>query len=80
MSRLRSPLVALVARFAARLRFPWLFGITAALFLLSLVIPDPVPFADEMLLALATAVLGSLRRGRDATASDAQAGPRASSR
>ena len=36
--------------FAARLRFPWLFALTAGLFLLDLVVPDPLPFFDETLL------------------------------
>ncbi len=57
---------ALVTRFAARLRFPTLFFLTAALFVLDLVFPDTVPFVDEILLGLGTLVLGSLReRGRE---------------
>lgn len=35
------------------------------LFLATLVFPDPIPFADELLLGLATALLASWRR-RDA--------------
>ena len=50
----------LVARLA-QLRFPRLFAITAALFVLDLVVPDFIPFADELLLGLATALLGSWR-------------------
>src|SRR5690606_41252204 len=49
----------------ARLRFPVLFAISAVLFLATLVFPDPIPFADELLLGLATALLASWRR-RDA--------------
>jgi hypothetical protein len=56
------PLVELVSRFAARLRFPHLFLLTAGLFLLDLVIPDVIPFADEILLGLGTLLLGSLRK------------------
>jgi hypothetical protein len=52
----------LVTRFASRLRYPTLFKIVAALFLLDLVVPDVVPFYDEILLALGTLLLGSLRR------------------
>jgi hypothetical protein len=52
----------LVARFAAGLRFPTLFGLMAGLFLLDLIVPDLVPFADEILLALGTLVVGSLRK------------------
>jgi hypothetical protein len=52
----------LVTRFAAGLRFPTLFGLVAGLFLLDLVIPDLIPFADEILLALGTLLLASLRK------------------
>jgi hypothetical protein len=46
----------------ARLRFPKLFALTAALFALDFLVPDVIPFADEMLLGLATALLGSWRK------------------
>ena len=60
----RSALVGwLVARFA-RLRFPYLFAITAALFLVDLVVPDFIPFADELMLGLATALLGTWKLRR----------------
>ena len=51
----------LVTRFAAGLRYPTLFKIVAALFLVDLVVPDVVPFYDEILLALGTLLLGSFR-------------------
>jgi hypothetical protein len=57
----------LVTRFAAGLRFPTLFGLVAGLFLLDLVIPDLIPFADEILLALGTLLLASLRKRRSRT-------------
>ena len=56
-----------LTRYAARLRFPTLFAIVAAVFILDLLIPDFIPFADEVLLGLLTVLLGSLRaknRGR----------------
>ena len=56
--------VAWILAFAARLRFPQLFLLTAALFALDLFIPDMIPFADEVLLGLMTALLGSIRRKR----------------
>ena len=52
----------LVARFASGLRFPVLFALTATLFVFDLFVPDLVPFADEILLALGTLLLGSLRK------------------
>jgi len=51
-----------VARFAAGLRFPTLFALTATLFVFDLFVPDLVPFADEILLALGTLLLGFLRK------------------
>lgn len=57
----RAALGWLVARLA-RLRFPRLFALTAALFVLDLLVPDVIPFADELLFGLATALLGSWRR------------------
>ena len=68
MASLRNPVVALVSRFAAKLRYPQLFMLTAGLFLLDLVIPDVIPFADELLLGLGTLLLAGLKRRKDATA------------
>lgn len=55
----------LVSR-VAQLRFPKLFALTAALFLIDFLVPDVLPFADEVLLGLATALLGSWRARRTA--------------
>jgi len=52
----------LVSRFAAGLRFPTLFKVCAALFLVDLVVPDVIPFVDEILLALVTLLVGAFRR------------------
>jgi len=53
-------------RFAAGLRFPNLLAVTAALFILDLIIPDMIPFADEILLGLLSLLLASLKkRGTD---------------
>jgi hypothetical protein len=49
-----------------QLRFPRLFALTAALFALDLIVPDVIPFSDEILLGLATALLGTWRRERAA--------------
>lgn len=59
-----SPLLGPILAFAGRLRFPTLFLITAGLFLFDLVIPDLVPFVDEILLGLGTLILSSWKRGR----------------
>lgn len=49
-------------RFAAGLRFPKLMAVTAALFLVDLIIPDMIPFADELLLGLLSLLLASLKK------------------
>jgi hypothetical protein len=50
-----------VTRFAAGLRYPTLFKIVGALFVIDFFVPDMIPFVDEILLALSTLLLGSLR-------------------
>lgn len=44
------------------LRFPWLLLVTALLFLINVLIPDVLPFVDEILLALVGIVLSRLKR------------------
>jgi len=46
------------------LRFPWLLLVTVALFVVSVLVPDVIPFVDEILLALVAVVLGRLKRKR----------------
>jgi hypothetical protein len=55
----------LITRFAGGLRFPTLFMLVAALFVVDLVIPDMIPFMDEILLALGTLLLAGLRKRRE---------------
>ena len=76
MASVRNPLVALVARFASKLRYPTLFMLTGALFLLDLVIPDVIPFADELLLGLGTLLLAGLKARRGGAEPDATTTPR----
>jgi hypothetical protein len=62
-----SPRRALIDQFLGfitELRFPWLVAIMVGLFLLNLVVLDPIPFVDEILLGLAAAVLASLKKSR----------------
>ena len=51
-----------LSRFIGRLRFPQLFFLAAILLGIDLVVPDAIPFLDEALLALLTAMLSMLRR------------------
>ena len=61
----RSPLTTLVQRFLPRLKYPYLFLILGGLFLADLVIPDPIPILDELLLAILTFVAASFRTRRE---------------
>lgn len=54
-----SPLLLPLLSWARRLRYPTLFKITAVLFALNLVILDPIPFVDEILLGLGTLLLAN---------------------
>jgi len=58
----RGLIPTLIARFAGRLRFPQIFAFTGTLFLLDLLIPDLIPFMDEMMLGLLTLLLGMWRK------------------
>jgi len=60
-----SPWARLVQRLASRLRYPHIFLIMLALFVVDLVIPDVVPMVDEALLGLLTLLLGTLRKRRE---------------
>lgn len=53
------PLLLPFLAWARKLRFPVLFKITAAVFLLTVFIPDPIPLVDEVLLGLGTLLLAS---------------------
>ncbi len=57
-------LIALINRYATGLRFPQLFLFTAALFVIDVIVPDFLPFADEILLALGTVLLASWKNQR----------------
>lgn len=54
-----NPLLLPLLAWARRLRFPTLFKVTAALFVLSVLLPDPIPMVDEILLGLGTLVLAN---------------------
>jgi hypothetical protein len=64
-----NPALAPVLGFLSRLKYPQLFKLTAVLFAVDLLVPDVIPFADELLLGLATLLLGNWkqRRERDVT-------------
>lgn len=58
---MRPPVSAIVTHTAGRLRYPKLLALTVGVFVLDLVIPDLIPFVDEILLGLGTLLLSRLR-------------------
>lgn len=65
-----NPLLAPLLAWARRLRYPTLFKITALLFAVNVVVPDMVPFIDEILLGLGTLLLASWKDRRAPLAPD----------
>lgn len=51
----------ILTRWISTLRFPQLFTFAAALFFIDFLVPDMIPFLDEILLAAATVLLGNLK-------------------
>ncbi|TQM12644.1 hypothetical protein FB548_1490 [Pseudoxanthomonas sp. 3HH-4] len=60
-----NPLLLPLLEWARKLRYPTLFKITAALFMVTLVLPDPFPFVDEILFGLGTLLLANWKRRKD---------------
>ncbi|MEO6173080.1 MAG: DUF6116 family protein [Arenimonas sp.] len=61
-----NPLLGPILGYASRLRFPTLFLVIAGLFVFDLIIPDFIPFLDEIMLGLSTVLLASWKN-RNAT-------------
>ncbi|MCG6118546.1 MAG: hypothetical protein MEQ07_10215 [Aquimonas sp.] len=57
-------LPAFLRRRLERLRFPQLAVLTGLLFVLTLLVPDPLPFIDEIVLGLSTLLLASWKKQR----------------
>ncbi len=55
-------LLVLLLNYAQNLRFKNLFLLAFGLFVLDLIIPDVIPFADEILLALVTLLLSRWKK------------------
>ena len=49
-------------QYAARLRYPKLLALALGLFIADLIIPDFIPFADEILLGLISLLLAGLKK------------------
>ena len=63
-----------LVRFVGAMRFPWLVAVTAALFVVNVIVPDALPFVDEILLGLVTVMLARIKR-RDLPAPGASRPP-----
>ena len=60
-----NPVLLPLLDWVRKLRYPTLFKITAALFVVTLFLPDPVPFVDEILFGLGTLLLANWKRRKD---------------
>jgi len=60
-----NPIKRALLAHAGRLRFPTLFLVALTLFAIDMVVPDPIPFVDEILLGLGTLLFASWRKRRD---------------
>lgn len=77
----RGGLLGVALRWASRLRFPYLFLLTAALFLIDLFVPDALPMADELIMGLLALLLASLKkRGKSDTEAPPETGTTPSDR
>ena len=64
-----NPLLSPLLRFFGRLSYPRLFLLTAVLFVLDVVIPDFIPFVDEILLGLGTLLLANWKKRKEPASS-----------
>ena len=58
---LTSPISVLVNKLIPGIRYPWLFAILAGLLAIDLVVPDPIPLLDEVVLGVLTFLAASWR-------------------
>ena len=65
-----TPLLAPLFGWAQKLRYPTLFKLVAALFVVDMFIPDFIPFADEILLGLGTLLLANWKNRKAPNAFD----------
>ncbi|KAB7763651.1 MULTISPECIES: DUF6116 family protein [Xanthomonas] len=65
-----NPIVYPLLRWAGKLRYPTLFKIAAGLFVLSVLLPDPVPFIDEIVFGLGTLLLANWKTRTPAPATE----------
>lgn len=59
---LRASVPGVMLSWGSKLRFPYLFLLTAAVFVADVLIPDVIPFADEIVIGLVTLLLASWKK------------------
>lgn len=57
-----NPLLSPLMRWLGRLSYPKLFLVASALFVVTLFVPDPVPFVDELLLGIGALLIARRKR------------------
>ncbi len=62
---MNTPQRTLIESFLGKLRFPQLFLLAGALFVVDLIFPDMIPLIDEILLAIGTLILGTWKKKVD---------------
>ena len=65
-------MILMLKRWISGLRFPGLLLLGGILLVLNLLIPDPLPWLDEILLAIAAAALANLRKDKPAPPPDTE--------
>ena len=59
---MRGGMAGMLVQWASRLRFPYLFLLTAVMLGLNLFIPDAIPLADEIVMGLVAMLLANLKK------------------
>lgn len=67
-----NPLLLPLLNWARKLRYPTLFKLAAALFALTMIVPDPLPFVDEILFGLGTVLLANWKRRKEPAEGDSR--------
>lgn len=65
-----NPLLGPLMRWLGRLSYPRLFLVAAGLFAADLVVPDLIPFVDELLLGLGTLLLANWKNRKGPVVAD----------
>ena len=67
---MRKGFPGLILGWVARLRFPYIVLLMGTLFLVNLIVPDVIPFADEILMGLLTVLLTYFKKKPGRTRQD----------